>query len=345
MLTVYTVTQNGTVAYAAEELKKYLRMMMPDLTDVRIVHDPFAKNGFRLGLMQDFGLDVSDAEDVDLDDILYVNTDKFDGVIAGDNPRSVLLAVYEFFRQNGCRWLFPGPHGEYIPQKEISAVKYRHKPHMRYRGPCIEGAVSREIVLETIDFLPKVGMNLFMMQFLIPKAFYYRYYARLFNPLRPSQTVSKDTVMQWKAECECEIQKRGIQFHDIGHGWTAAPFGIDVSEGWTPISDDSIPKEMRPYLALLNGERKLFGGSAINTQFCMSNPEARRIVAEFIAEYAENHRNADYIHVWLADAKNNHCECEECAKKSVSDWYVVLLNDIDQALTAKSLDTGIVFIA
>ena len=345
MLTVYTVTQNGTVAYAAEEFKKYLRMMMPDLTDVRIVHDPFAKNGFRLGLMQDFGLDVSDAEDVDLDDILYVNTDKFDGVIAGDNPRSVLLAVYEFFRQNGCRWLFPGHHGEYIPQKEISAVKYRHKPHMRYRGPCIEGAVSREIVLETIDFLPKVGMNLFMMQFLIPKAFYYRYYARLFNPLRPSQTVSKDTVMQWKAECECEIQKRGIQFHDIGHGWTAAPFGIDVSEGWTPISDDSIPKEMRPYLALLNGERKLFGGSAINTQFCMSNPEARRIVAEFIAEYAENHRNADYIHVWLADAKNNHCECEECAKKSVSDWYVVLLNDIDQALTAKSLDTGIVFIA
>ena len=117
MLTVYTVTQNGTVAYAAEEFKKYLRMMMPDLTDVRIVHDPFAKNGVRLGLMQDFGLDVSDAEDVDLDDILYVNTDKFDGVIAGDNPRSVLLAVYEFFRQNGCRWLFPGHHGESIPQK------------------------------------------------------------------------------------------------------------------------------------------------------------------------------------------------------------------------------------
>ena len=345
MLTVNTITQNVTVAYAAEEFKKYLRMMMPNVTNVKIEHDPLAKDGFRLGLMQDFGLDVSDAADTMLDDIIYIDTDEHGGIIAGDNPRSVLIAVYEFFRQNGCRWLFPGTDGEYIPQKEIASVKYRHKPDMRYRGPCIEGAVSRDVILDTIDFLPKVGMNLFMLQFLNPKAFYYRYYVRLFNPIRPSQVIPKEWVTQWKAECECEIEKRGIQFHDIGHGWTAAPFGIDTSEAWTPIDDKNVPDDMRQFLALVGGERKLFGGRAVNTQFCMSNPEARRIVAEYIAEYAEAHQNVDYIHVWLADANNNHCECEECVKKSVSDWYVMLLNDIDRALAAKSLNTRIVFIA
>ena len=52
----------------------------------------------------------------------------------------------------------------------------------------------------------------------------------------------------------------------------------------------------------------------------------------------------DYLHVWLADASRNHCECEECAKKTVSDWYVTLLNDIDACLRERSLPTKIVFI-
>ena len=87
----------------------------------------------------------------------------------------------------------------------------------------------------------------------------------------------------------------------------------------------------------------MFGGVPTNTQFCMSSPEARRIVAEYIADYAEIHRNVDYLHVWLADAKNNHCECPECYKKTASDWYMMLLNDFDEVLTERGLDTRIVF--
>ena len=89
----------SAVDFAAEELKKYLRMMMPEGGDVKIAYDPIAKDGFRLGLMQDFGLDVSDAENTELDDILYIDCDEKGGVIAGSNPRSVLLSVYEYFRQ------------------------------------------------------------------------------------------------------------------------------------------------------------------------------------------------------------------------------------------------------
>ena len=112
MLTINKFTSNETVDFAASELKKYLRMMMPEGGDVLISYDPNATDGFRLGLMQDAGLDVSDAKDTELDDIMYIDTTVSGGIIAGDNPRAVLLAVYEFLRQNGCRWLFPGVDGE-----------------------------------------------------------------------------------------------------------------------------------------------------------------------------------------------------------------------------------------
>jgi hypothetical protein len=151
-------------------------------------------------------------------------------------------------------------------------------------------------------------------------------------------------MLQWKTACEAEMSKRDIQFHDVGHGWTVAPFGVNTFHGWKAIDDNDLSDDAKKYLALYKGKRSLYNGIALNTQFCMSSPEARKMVAEHIADYAKAHSNVDYIHVWLGDGKNNHCECEECAKKTVSDWYMMLLNDIDAALPAKSLNTRIVFI-
>ena len=128
MFYINKITSNTTIDYAAEELKKYLRMMMPEGGDVKIAYAPEAVDGFRLGLMQDFGLDVSDVEDTELDDILYIDCDEMGDIIAGDNPRSVLLSVYEYLRQNGCRWLMPTVDGEYIPMQDVKPVKYRFAP-------------------------------------------------------------------------------------------------------------------------------------------------------------------------------------------------------------------------
>jgi hypothetical protein len=345
MFYINKVSSNSVVDFAAEEMRKYLRMMMPEGGDVRITFDPSAKEGFRLGFMQDFSLDVSDAKDTELDDIIYIESDQNGGIIAGDNPRSVLIAVYEYFRQNGCRWLFPGIDGEYIPLKSVRPVSYRHRASCRYRGPCIEGATSQRSILDMIEFIPKVGMNLFMSQFLNPTTFYNRYYNRELNTSVAPESVTNEQILQWKCAFEAELSKRGIQFHDVGHGWTSAPFGVDISKGWGKLCESEVPEKARPYLAMLGGERKLDKGIAINTQFCMSNPSARKIVAEYIADYADVHSNVDYIHVWLADGWRNHCECDECVKKLPTDWYIMLLNDIDKALTAKGLGTRIVFIA
>ena len=345
MLTINKITSASPVDYAAEELKKYLRMMMPECGDIKISYNPLAKDGFRLGLMQDFGLDVSDAIDPELDDILYMDCDTEGGIIAGDNPRSVLLAVYEYLRQNGCRWLFPGVDGEFIPMQDIVPVKYRHKPSCRYRGQCNEGAEFQPDMLETIDFTPKIGMNVYMMEFRVPTPYYASYYNHYNNQEnRAPEPLSDRQVLQWKRQCEAEISKRGLQFHDIGHGFTIDPFGIDSARAWTKVDESTVPEDAKEFIAMMNGERKLFRGQPINTNFCMSNPKARKRVADYVANYAQGHSNIDYLHVWLADANKNHCECDECRKKTPSDWYMVLMNDIDDALTAKNLSTRIVFI-
>lgn len=340
---IYKISEGSPIDFAAEELKKYLRMMMPDggNYDIRCSRD--AKDGYRLGLMQDFGLDVSDAENTELDDIIYIDCEGDGGIIAGDNPRSVLLAVYEYLRKMGCRWLFPGVDGEFIPMKSTTPVKYRFKPSMRYRGQCNEGAEFQQCMLNAIDFAPKLGMNVFMTEFIIPNAYYDFYYDHLNNENnRKPEPVSFEQVLQWKRQCEAEIEKRGLQFHDIGHGWTCEPLGIDSRNSF--LSDSEISDEARQYIALRDGKRTLFNDRPRHTEFCMSNAAARKKVVDYIVNYALTHDNADYFHVWLADARNNHCECEACAQKTASDWYVILLNELDEALTKVSAKTRIVFI-
>ena len=63
MYHIYKIASNTVVDFAAEELKKYLRMMMPRCGDIPIDYDPNATEGFRLGLMADFG--ISTAEETD----------------------------------------------------------------------------------------------------------------------------------------------------------------------------------------------------------------------------------------------------------------------------------------
>jgi len=343
MYRIQKVTDHPTVDFAAEELKKYLRMMMPRAGEIPIFRTGNPENAFRLGLMADFGIAQEEHVVPELDDVICIDTDDHGGIIAGSNPRSILFAVYHYLEENGCRWLFPGVDGEYIPMQTVKGVKYRKMAKMRFRGQCNEGAEAQQNMLETIDFQAKLGMNAYMLEFDIPCYYYDTYYNHTNNPHKRPEPITPTTVLQWKRACEAEIAKRGLMFHDMGHGWTAEPFGIDTTKGWSrepvPISD-----EARSYIAMVNGKREPYGGIPLNSNFCMSNPVARKKVVDYIVNYASAQNNVDYLHVWLGDNHNNHCECENCQEKIPSDWYMILMNELDAALTAAKLKTHIVFI-
>ena len=355
MFYVNKITPSEVVDFAAEELKKYLRMMRPDAGDVKISFDKEAKDGFRLGLMSDFGLDTSDVEDTGLDDIIYIDTKENEGIIAGSNPRSVLFAVYEYLKKLGCGFYFPGIDGEHIPTsttrnpKDIDSVKYRFVPTTRYRG---QSAFTEDV--DQIDFLAKVGINTVMIEFMDPPAVKYSHGMNEEN--FPPEPASKELSKQIKRRCEIEFAKRGLHFHDIGHGWLTEAHGFDNSlrrddkhnhPGFKyPGYHSSLySEEQRKVLAVKNGERKFIYGMPVFTQLCMSNREGRKTVVDYIADYADTHTNIDYLHVWLADLPNNHCECDECRKKTPSDWYMVLMNELDEELDRRNNDMKIVFIS
>ncbi len=341
MYSISTVTAHPTAIFAAEELKKYLRMMLPRIGNIAINPSVGAEKCFRLGLMQDFCLDVSDAENPKLDDIIYIDTTENGGVIAGSNYGALLIAVYRYLRECGCRWLFPGVDGECIPMRDkLEPVYYRHLADHRYRGQCNEGSEFQSNMLESIDFSPKIGLNTYMLEFEIPTYYYERYYNHDCNTVREPEPVTPETILQWKRQCEAEIEKRSMHFHDMGHGWTCLPFGID---GKSSKLSENITSEMVELLAEVNGKRGIYV-KGYDTNICASNPKAREVVAKYVADYAEMQNNVDFLHIWLADNTNNHCECEKCRQKTPTDWYVVLLNDIDAELTKRKLDTHLVFI-
>ena len=345
MYKIFKITSNPTVDYAAEELKKYLRMMMTELGEIPIEYCPTAKDGFRLGLMSDFGLDMSDAEKPDLDDIVYIDANNEGGIIAGSNPGALLIAVYRYLKFCGCRWLFPGVDGEWVPELDaLPAVNYRKLADYRYRGQCNEGAEYQQDMLETIEFTPKIGMNTYMLEFDNPYAYYNSYYSHINSTTRPQEKVTRATVKRWKRQCEVEIKKRGLHFHDMGHGWTAEPFGLDSSAGWVANEDMTLSPEITEMLAMLDGKRQVRKNSPLLSNICYSNPKARKIMANYIADYAERQNNVDFLHIWLADESNGHCECDVCKQKVTADWYIMLLNDIDAEFTRRNLDSHLVFI-
>ncbi len=343
MYQIHKLRADCTLDFAAEELKKYLRMMMPDCGEIPISYDPKATSGFRLGLFQDFAIHFSGRDPV-LDDEVYVKTDECGGVIAGSNPRSVLFAVYRYLICNGCRFLFPGTDGEYIPKKQIESVNYHALPSHRYRCHATEGDPSIDDVLRYIDYHAKQGLNAYALYEIFP--YHRRYYLHRFNEHnRPPEPVSRDQVDQWRALCETELKKRGMEIWAGGHGWVDRTAGFDMNDRYLYKEGKEPAEDIRINLAMINGRRGLHHNDPSYTNICMSRADLRTKMATLVADYAEKHSQISQVAVYLADTNHNHCECTACTRQTPSDYYIMILNEIDEILTKRGIDTKIQLVA
>ncbi len=332
------------VAFAAEELKRVLRRMDPDL-EVAILRypafDPALSDVLWLGVCPCVAELVTEPL---FDDAVDIRVKNGRGAIRGSNPRSVLLGVYRFLRALGCAWVRPGQSGEIIPQRCLCEVdvELSEIPSYRHRAVCIEGAVNYDHVADMIDWMPKMGLNGYFNQFAVPFTFYDRWYSHQENPLLTAEPLSSAEVRGIRDQSVAEMKKRGLMYHVAGHGWTCEPFGIP-GETWDKREYD-ISEQQRSWMAQVGGKRDLWHGVPLNTNLCYSNPEVRGRMAEAIAGYCKAIPEVDFLHVWLADGTNNHCECEHCLEKIPADWYMQLMNEIDARLSAEGLPTKIVFL-
>lgn len=125
-------------------------------------------------------------------------------------------------------------------------------------------------------------------------------------------------------------------FHAVGHGWTCESIGYKA-RGWYKVKPGSVPDYDREYLAEIDGARDFYMDTPLYSQLCYSNEKVQEKMIDSVVEYLLDHPEVDYLHFWLGDNYNNFCECEKCAQLSVSDWYVVLLNKLDERLTQKHI--------
>jgi hypothetical protein len=341
------IGENRTIHYAAAELVKYLKLIssQPATALQCSSFESQAIPAIWIGLGLEFPqVSLPAVKDSGLDDAVYIKTKGGDGIIAGNNPRSVLLGIYRYLTELGCRWVRPGSNGEFIPTLDISgtSVDVQETASYRHRGICIEGAVSIDHVKDIIEWAPRLGFNSYFIQFREAFTFFDRWYSHTGNPIKKGEELSVDRAQELSASAVDEIEKRDLLYHAVGHGWTCEPFGIS-GLGWEYPAGE-VKSKVRQYLALIDGKRDFWGGVPLNTNLCYSNPYVRRLVAEEIAGYAKDHPEIDFLHFWLADGSNNNCECEECRKKRPADFYVMMLNEVDELLMKEKLDTRIVFL-
>lgn len=316
---------NRTVVFAESELKKYWKLLTGS-KDCEILlenENLSSENVFS----ESYSVDVKNGK----------------GLIKGRNARSVLLGVYHFLREAGCRFLYPGIEGEYIPSVpgENVTVCLNFTPKYRHRGITIEGSCSVEQVLDLVDWSVKNGFNSYFIQFRTGYTFFERWYYHNFNPYREKEFFDDEKAEEYNEKIREAMALRDMIYHAVGHGWTCEPLGIS-SRGWE--DGVAVPEEYRTYLAQIDGKRGFFKGVPLNTNLCYSNPEARKLMIEEILSYLGKRKDVDVLHVWLGDNWNNYCECDKCREKTPSDWYLILLNELDAELTKRGIGTKIVFL-
>ena len=303
-LRIAVIGNDPIVAFASDELVKYLKMIDPAVrADVLSFasYAPGYTDVMWLGTDPVFAEISKNAAANTLDDSMYISVNNAAGIITGSNPRMVLSAAYRFLKELGCDWVRPGADGEMIPARKLSAADVAahvdEAASYRHRAITIEGAVSYEHVLNMVDWLPKAALNGYYIQFRTPFTFFDRWYSHLNNPTYENEPLTRDDVRAMHRSIEREIKKRG-----------------------------------------------LWNGVSLNTNLCYSRADVRDTVTSAIVDYCVEHPAIDYLHFWLADDKNNNCECPECQKMRPSDFYVMMLNELDEKLTAANIPTKIVFL-
>lgn len=349
MRVVFDREAGETIGFAAAELESYLGRMLPELLEdawtIRLgtAARPVAEKGTGESLHREPACELPDDEKR-VRDGFRVQISADGGEILGNNDRSVLLGVYDYLHYLGCRFLLPGKAGECIPriEREGLAADYTREASFFHRGVCIEGADSMENILDFIDWLPKVGYNSFFLQFKVPYAFLARWYHHEENPFREAEEFSYEDACACVEGLEAEVKKRGLMLHRAGHGWTGEVLGYETAS-WNQAEGRAALGEQK-LAAKIGGVRRLYRGIPADTNLCYHSGEAVTAFADRVLDYAEKNKQADYLHIWLADEYNNVCECENCVKTTVSDQYVHLLNEIDRRLTEKGLAAKIVFL-
>jgi len=287
--------------FAAEELQTYLER----LCGVRLpIVDKAAGPVLRL---------VEEAPAAPLDSNSIV-VEEAAITLKGRGSQGLLKAAYRLLEWAGCRFILPGPEGEFVPRLEaihLALGASEEVPLFPLRGlwegtdyvPLDKPVEVRNYVESErrwLDWMGKRGLNQF------------------FSARSP----------ELAAQLDGEMAKRGIH-HEIG-GHLIPTF---------------LPRELfeaHPEYFRMDetGQRTPTGN------FCVSNAEALRIVANAACEYARQFPRARMLHLWGEDVMaGSWCKCPDCASLSPQEQYLRVVNAVAEALESAGLHLAVDYLA
>lgn len=323
--------------YAVSEWDKYISLagIKPIKLDMVVDDSDFNKSVF---------CNEYASYDSKYDDAFTVNINGEHGKIVATNERSLLLAVYEALRKLGFTFCFPGKAGEYIPKGLDSLtinISFTHYAENRYRGVAMCGPKEILSVLDYLDWMPKVGLNTYFMEFWSNHLGWKSWYLKEENPyVEKDTTYNLELGLKYDKELWKRAKERGLICHAMGHGWNVAVLSNDVYNDFEVLPTTVIDYEK---IALVNGKRELPMGYVRCANLCLSQKAVQEKIINLVVDFAKNNGHVDFIQLIFGDSINRVCECDECKKKSLYEWLILILNKVDKALTENGLDVKIVF--
>ncbi|MBQ9768682.1 MAG: DUF4838 domain-containing protein, partial [Clostridia bacterium] len=106
---IKVTVKNKTALYAANELKSFIEIMTDGTCDT-VESDA----DITLGL-----LPAGSVKDTLIDDRYVIDIKDGKGNISGSNERSILLGIYRYLKELGCRFVRPGKNGDVIPKRSL----------------------------------------------------------------------------------------------------------------------------------------------------------------------------------------------------------------------------------
>ena len=280
-LSTIVIDENATelTAYAATELQKYLRKSFGSAPNIKrgapsagcfqLVQKPFPEDRkfFDRTSIKDMGGWLE---------------------LAGENPISVLYAVYDFLKSSlGIHFFAAGEAFEYIPQ--IQAISFPDNYKEEFGSAFeIRDFVNRTNSPDVLSFAVKNRINTIL-----------------------GCGPWKDGSENCSYENARLIHSYGLKVRGPGHSWKHF------------VPNSLLFKEHPEYFPMKDGRRQPNGRTA-----CFSNPEVREIFRNNLRAYLEDHPYWDIFAFWAEDLPDmQYCQCPECAKRSTTEWYLTLVNE------------------
>jgi hypothetical protein len=304
------------VAFAAEELQRYLRRMTG--CALRIAPAPSLSGSSMLVLTGEPSprpsLEGKGGEKVNGFDV-SVGTASI--TLAAESPRGVLSAAYALLEQFGCQWSLD-PADEHVPRLTASTADVRsvdYGPPFTVRGYCSDimawHYTQPEYLGEHIDedhpfidWMAKSGANTF---------FFIR------HPFDTQLTIG---------ELVPEFQRRGIEVEYGGH----------VIPLLLPRHEYSRHPEYFPQAP--GGARSDHGN------LCTSSAGALAAVAASAVQGVRAHPEMHVVHVWGADLwRGGWCHCAVCSGVSVQEQSLRVCNAVARALAQAGVARPVCYLA